>query len=192
MDTTKMVAAWRDGAARRTDAELRHTIASGSWAAQIPPMPSEPEWHNDPGDNPTFAPNLLGLAVKKMSYLYGQKPQRTFDDDAAAEWAEAHLIEYGYGLDAAMAEADAMARLCGESMLYGRYVTDADTPPLSLAASLGDAPVGEEDADGVEWVASKTKTQVDDQAVRLIADLLKTPQGEALVRWCLLKVEEAK
>lgn len=47
-------------------------------------------------------------------------------------------------------------------------------------------------ADGVEWVASKTQTPVDDQAVRLIADLLKTPQGEALIRWCLLKVEEAK
>lgn len=47
-------------------------------------------------------------------------------------------------------------------------------------------------ADAAEWVASKTNAQVDDQLVRLLADILKTPQGEALVRWCLLKAEGAK
>jgi hypothetical protein len=47
-------------------------------------------------------------------------------------------------------------------------------------------------ADAAEWIASKTNAQVDDQLVRLLADILKTPQGEALVRWCLLKAEEAK
>jgi hypothetical protein len=47
-------------------------------------------------------------------------------------------------------------------------------------------------ADAAEWVASKTSAKVDDQLVRLLADILKTPQGEALVRWCLLKAEEAK
>ena len=47
-------------------------------------------------------------------------------------------------------------------------------------------------ADAAEWIASKTEARVDDQLVRLLADILKTPQGEALVRWCLLKAEEAK
>lgn len=47
-------------------------------------------------------------------------------------------------------------------------------------------------ADAAEWIASKTDARVDDQLVRLLADILKTPQGEALVRWCLLKAEEAK
>lgn len=47
-------------------------------------------------------------------------------------------------------------------------------------------------ADAAEWIASKTDAQVDDQLVRLLADILKTPQGEALVRWCLLKAEGAK
>jgi hypothetical protein len=28
--------------------------------------------------------------------------------------------------------------------------------------------------------------------VRLLADILKTPQGEALVRWCLAQTEAAK
>jgi hypothetical protein len=47
-------------------------------------------------------------------------------------------------------------------------------------------------ADAAEWIASKTDAQVDDQLVRLLADILKTPQGEALVRWLLLKAEAAK
>lgn len=47
-------------------------------------------------------------------------------------------------------------------------------------------------AEAAEWVASKTSAQVDDQLVKLLGDLLRTPQGEALVRWCLLQVEAAR
>lgn len=44
-------------------------------------------------------------------------------------------------------------------------------------------------AEGAEWVASKTDAQLDDQVVRLLGDLLRTKEGEALVRWCLIQVE---
>ena len=44
-------------------------------------------------------------------------------------------------------------------------------------------------ADAAEWLASKTKSTTDDQLVRLLADVCKTPQGEALIRFCLLTVE---
>jgi hypothetical protein len=37
-------------------------------------------------------------------------------------------------------------------------------------------------ADAVEWLASQTKATVDDELVKRLADVLKTPQGEALVR----------
>ena len=47
-------------------------------------------------------------------------------------------------------------------------------------------------ADAAEWLASQTNAKADDQLVRLIADILKTQQGEALVRWCLLQVEAAR
>ena len=47
-------------------------------------------------------------------------------------------------------------------------------------------------SDASEWMASKTSAEVDDQFVRLLADILKTPQGEALVRWCLAQAEAAK
>ena len=65
---------------------------------------------------------------------------------------------------------------------YGqRFVNEPDPYRKGLVVS-----------DAAEWLASKTDAQADDQLVRLLADILKTPQGEALVRWCLLQVEGAK
>lgn len=40
-------------------------------------------------------------------------------------------------------------------------------------------------AEACEWLASKTDSTVDDQLVRHLADVAKTKEGEALVRWCL-------
>ncbi len=62
-----------------------------------------------------------------------------------------------------------------------RLVTEAD--PYRKSLIVGEA---------AEWLASQTKAEADDQLVRLLADLLKTPQGEAIVRWVLLQVEAAK
>lgn len=62
-----------------------------------------------------------------------------------------------------------------------RFVNEIDPYRKSLIVS-----------DAAEWLASKTNAQADDQLVRLVADILKTPQGEALVRWCLLQAEAIK
>ncbi len=65
---------------------------------------------------------------------------------------------------------------------YGqRFVAELDPYRKSLIV-----------AEASEWLASQTKAQADDQFVRLLADLLKTPQGEALVRWILLQVEAVR
>jgi hypothetical protein len=65
---------------------------------------------------------------------------------------------------------------------YGqRFVNEADPYKRGLVIS-----------EAAEWLASKTNATADDQLVRLLADLLKTPQGEALVRWFLLQVEAAR
>jgi hypothetical protein len=37
-------------------------------------------------------------------------------------------------------------------------------------------------SEGGEWLATKTKSQIDDRIVSRLADVLRTPQGEALVR----------
>ena len=47
-------------------------------------------------------------------------------------------------------------------------------------------------AEAAEWVASKTDSAADDQLVRLLADVLKTKEGEQLVRFLLLQVGGAR
>ena len=65
---------------------------------------------------------------------------------------------------------------------YGqRFVAEPDPYKRGLVIS-----------EAAEWLASKTNATADDQLVKLLADLLKTPQGEAIVRWCLLQVEAAR
>ena len=44
-------------------------------------------------------------------------------------------------------------------------------------------------AEGLEWVASRTDSGVDDELAKLVADILRTPQGESLVRWGVAKAE---
>ncbi len=48
-------------------------------------------------------------------------------------------------------------------------------------------------ADACEWLASKTRaTKTDDELVKLLSAILRSPQGEALVRWGIAKAEEVK
>jgi hypothetical protein len=44
-------------------------------------------------------------------------------------------------------------------------------------------------AEAVEWLASKTDAKADDIVVRLVADILRTKEGEALVRWGVAQAE---
>lgn len=43
-----------------------------------------------------------------------------------------------------------------------------------------------------EWLASKTDSGLDDELVKHLAALLRTAEGENLVRWVLAKVEGLK
>ena len=90
------------------------------------------------------------------------------------------LAKYGAGLSiwAQIALLQAWAPLIG----YGqRFVNEADPFRKGLVV-----------AEAAEWLASRTDSKADDQVVKLLADVLKSPQGEALVRWCLLQVEAAR
>lgn len=44
-------------------------------------------------------------------------------------------------------------------------------------------------ADALEWLAAKTKSPMDDDLVNLLDAVVRTPQGEALIRWAIAKVE---
>ena len=43
-------------------------------------------------------------------------------------------------------------------------------------------------ADALEWLASKTNSTLDDELVRHVNAIARTPEGEALIRWGLAKV----
>lgn len=43
-----------------------------------------------------------------------------------------------------------------------------------------------------EWLASKTDSGVDDELVKHVAAVLKTPEGENLVRWIVVKAQGIK
>ena len=44
-------------------------------------------------------------------------------------------------------------------------------------------------ADAAEWVASRTELEWDDELVDHVADILRSDEGEALVRWILSQLE---
>lgn len=44
-------------------------------------------------------------------------------------------------------------------------------------------------AEVAEWVASKTELEWDDELVDHVADILRSDEGEALVRWVLSQLE---
>lgn len=96
------------------------------------------------------------------------------------EATPAELQKYGAGLNIwqQLLLLQAWAPLVGYAQ---RFVQTAD--PYAKAIIVGEA---------AEWVASKTDAKVDDQIVKLFADILKTREGESLVRFLLLQVEAAK
>ena len=96
------------------------------------------------------------------------------------EATPAELEQYGAGLNI----WQQLQLLSAWSPLIGfgqRFVNTAD--PYAKAVIVSEA---------AEWMASKTDAKVDDQLVKLLGDILKTPQGESLVRWCLLQTEAAR
>ena len=90
------------------------------------------------------------------------------------------LDKYGAGLNIwqQIALLQAWAPLIG----YGqRFVNEVDPYRKGLVV-----------AEASEWVASRTDAKLDDQLVKLLADILRAPQGEALVRFVLMQAEAAK
>lgn len=65
---------------------------------------------------------------------------------------------------------------------YGQQFL-AETDPVKKALIVADA---------LEWLAAKTDSKLDDELVGLASAVLRTPQGEALVRWVMAKVGPQK
>ena len=98
----------------------------------------------------------------------------------AYEATPAELKQYGAGLNIwqQIALLQAWSPLIG----YGqRLVNESDPYRKSIIV-----------AEAAEWLASKTNARADDQLVKLLGDIIRTPQGESLVRWALLQTEAAR
>jgi len=87
-----------------------------------------------------------------------------------------------YGANLSIWQQLALLQAWSPLIGYGqRFINEADPYKRSIIVS-----------EASEWLASKTDAQADDQLVRLLGDLLKTKEGENLVRWCLLQVEAVR
>ena len=63
---------------------------------------------------------------------------------------------------------------------YLQQLADADemTDKVSVAA------------DAAEWIATKTELEWDDEVVSLVADILRSDEGAALIEWIVEKIKD--
>ena len=93
------------------------------------------------------------------------------------EATPAELAKYGGNLS--IWQQIALLQAWSPLLSYGqRFMAEADPYKRSIIV-----------AEACEWLATKTKAGVDDRIVSRVADVLKTPQGEALVRELLTLAE---
>jgi len=91
----------------------------------------------------------------------------------AYEMTSAEVAEYGNSLN--IWQAIRLLTAWQPLIAYGqRFVQTVDPYQKGLIV-----------AEATEWLASKTDATADDQLVRHIAEVLKTKEGESLVRFCL-------
>lgn len=92
----------------------------------------------------------------------------------------AEVDQYGAGLN--LWQSLALLQKWSPLIAYGqKLVAEQDPYKKSLLV-----------ADACEWLASQTQAKADDKLVSLLADIIRTPQGEALVRWGLEQVEAVR
>lgn len=98
----------------------------------------------------------------------------------AFEMTAAEQAQYGDKLS--IWQSIALIQAWSPLLGYGqRLLKEADPYRKSLVV-----------AEACEWLASKTDSGVDDELVRHLSAMIATPQGEALVRWVVAKVEGMK
>lgn len=98
----------------------------------------------------------------------------------AYEASPEELEKYGAGLN--IWDQIRLLQTWAPLIGYGqRFVQTAD--PYAKAVIVSEA---------AEWVASKTDAKLDDQLVKYLSDILKTPQGESLVRFLLAQAEAVR
>lgn len=87
--------------------------------------------------------------------------------------------EAQYGASLSLWEKIALLNSWSPMLAYGqRYLAAVD--PFARAVIVSEC---------AEWLASKTDSGLDDELVKHLAAVLKTAEGEKLVRWAVAKIE---
>lgn len=63
---------------------------------------------------------------------------------------------------------------------YGQKILN-EPDPYKKGIIVGDA---------LEWLAARSQTKLDDEVVKLVGDVVKTKECEALIRWVISKVPQ--
>ncbi len=124
-----------------------------------------------------FAAHSAGICHSDGAYSRGSITSRRTHRMANYEATPAELAKYGANLS--IWQQIALLNAWSPLLAYGqRFMAEADPYKRSIIV-----------AEACEWLATKTKAGVDDRIVARVADVLKTPQGEALVRELLTLAE---
>jgi hypothetical protein len=124
-----------------------------------------------------IASHTTGISHSDGRYSRGKITSRRTHLMPTFEMTAAEEQQYGNSLS--IWQALRLLSAWQPLIAYGqRFLAEADPYRKSVIV-----------AEGVEWVAGRTDSTVDDELAKLIGDILRTPQGEALVRWGVAKAE---
>jgi hypothetical protein len=119
----------------------------------------------------------VGICHSDGAYSRGSITSRRTHRMASYEATPDELARYGANLS--IWQQIALLQAWSPLLAYGqRFMAETDPYKRSIVVS-----------EAGEWLATKTKSQLDDRIVSRLADVLKTPQGEALVRELLTLAE---
>lgn len=120
-----------------------------------------------------IAPHSAGICHSDGQYSRGKITSRRTHLMPQHEMTAAEQAQYGNALS--IWQALRLLSAWQPLIAYGqRFVSEVDPYRKGLVV-----------AEAVEWLASRTDSTVDDQLVRHLADVAKTKEGEALIRFCL-------
>ena len=121
-------------------------------------------------------PAGIGISHSDGAYSRGAIPSRRTHMDLADGATPAEAAKYG---SLNLWQSLMLLQKWSPLLAYGQQYL-AETDPYKRAIVVSDA---------VEWLASQTKASVDDELIKHLAAVLKTAEGEALVRWVVAQAE---
>ena len=127
-----------------------------------------------------FPVNAFGISHSDGRYSRGCITSRRTHLMPRFEMTQAEMAKYGDTLS--IWQKIALLNAWAPLLTFGqRYLAAFD--PFAKAVVISEC---------AEWLASKTDSGVDDELVKHLAAVLKTKEGEALVRWVVSKIEGMK